>query len=329
MLKETLFSVLLLAGMANRCSAVAVKALVGGYERITILVIEVDRTSGCPVGTSPCKLHIAGRVTRVVNDASHHGGLLGGFEADIRQIYRGMIGVGEPGWLRTHAETGRQYILGADPKQALISMVQDPVWVGQVPDNEDFAGDLELMIASAHLSLADQASAVAAALAAPTIPRSGQLAQYAVALLAEAPSSDTAVLSQAIEQGGRNALSPSGKSTLLWCLWSEVRDQAAIFDRVPADNLLHLLITATARYFLEAPNSPEADLRLAIIRNELPWILSSGRAKEMIRTELSPALAEQFRQRALKEKDGGDARFSAADRETLKRLAEFIGEPRR
>ena len=324
--KQILLPILLFAATHLGYAATSVKALLEPFERSTNLLIEIASKSGCPVPPLPpgCKLHISGRVIRVLNDAGRQGGLLGHFEADVTQTSRS--GLSQTGWSLIHLEVGRQFVVCSHPSPSLTAMIEEPTWAGPVPVGEDFVGDLELMIGGAHRPVEDQISAVTLALIGATTPRSGELARYAVSLLAEAPRGDTVALSQAIESGG-SALSASGKNTLLFSLWSEVRGQ-----QVPAENLLRLLVRVVARYFVEAPANPgreEPDLRQQIVRNQLPWILGSEQAKAMLRTEVLPAVAEQFRQAALTEKDSMAARFSPADRETMKQLAEFIGQSRR
>jgi hypothetical protein len=294
---------------------------------LTILLVEIDnaqRSAGSAGRPQPVeyKTKVRGRVTRILNDAGHQGLRLGEFEAEIAQYTRSSGG-GYP-WIGLDIDAGQQYVIFSDPKPTLAAMVELPSGYRSgaypVTDKEDVVADVDLILQCAPLTLREQASMVAAAIAGAAKPRSAFLARYGAALLAAGSDSDAAALVQSIENGRDSAFSDMAKGELLFEVWSHLRQ----VDKPPED-LFHVFVTMTARYLVGAPDHPDPgqpDIRAGMLRNYVPWILGSERAKTMLRTALAPALAEQFRKRALQV--AADDWFPAEDRARLRQLAEFL-----
>jgi len=321
MRKQIALFVMLLAALSPSWCATRLSDLAADLHRYTILVIEVNRRSACSALASECKVHISGRVVRVLNDAAHKGGLTGEFEADIVQERPMGLGHLLP-WSRIELSAGSQYVVHS-LAIGLVEMVQHPDVVAAVPSDQDYVGDLEFILSSAGLTVADQVSGAAQLISTSPVPRSPQLVPYLIALMMAGSSGDRARLAGAIEACSRTAFSEWAKNGLLWGVWDWLRG-----EKDPEDCVVHLLVTVTARYLGDAPDTLPVnvpDLRLPIARYDVPWILASERAKAMLRTELGPALAGRVRENALRLAD--DFRFTAVERGGMKELADLVGRP--
>jgi hypothetical protein len=211
-------------------------------------------------------------------------------------------------------------------------MIQYPDWVMPIVKDENILPDLDLILSIGHASLSEQASALSAAIATTSEPRSSRLVTYAIALLNSGSSRDRITVAQAIETSSLGAFSAVAKNTLLWGLWNWLREQEN-----PDDSVVHLLVTITVRYLAETNDSPvnttttwslaPPDLRGPIVHYDVPWILGSERAMSILRRELAPALADRARLRASQIATRGDGQFTAVDRERLRRFAEVAGHP--
>ena len=316
---KTTFAVLVLATAIHARGAATAEDFARKFSKQTILVIQIDTKSACPVPI-PCRAHVTGHIVKVVNDPGQQGRLTAGFDANILQQRPGM---GDTGWSTTFTDVGEQYVVGSKPDRPLPETIEVPEWVARVKDQEELVGDLDLILGSAPLPLAARIATLSAALTSPGRRGGPVLAGYLVALLAESDDRDAEAVSEAVEDGGTDSLSTAGKNALLGSLWQEVRER-----RMPPVILLRLLVRVTMAYLVDAPASPrvdEPDLRLQIVRNQLPWILNSEEATAVLQNELASVSKDRLRRRAQESEEWDAPPFSAVDRRVLTRLAVLMG----
>ncbi len=296
--------------------------VVTATEHTTILVIEIDSvqpSADCTAVLRPnsCKVTIHGQVTRVLKDAQHQGLRPGIFEAQIPRYLYGMVPTGSP-WAGWNVERGQEYLIFSDRGAGLAATIESPAGEYLVTTNEDAVADVELILGSASLDVREQAAAASAAIGGVK-QRSLMFAEYAAALLAAGSDGDTAVLAHAIENSKKSAFSEWAKGSLLGQLWSGLR----VLDNGP-ENPLHVFVTMTARYLVEAPDNPaegHPDIRASVARNYVPWILGSERAKSILRTALPSQLADKLREKA---RMCGDSQLSSAERARMRQLANVL-----
>ncbi|MGA9626900.1 MAG: hypothetical protein WBL65_19945 [Bryobacteraceae bacterium] len=322
-----LISLLAADGLAKARAADDAKGVVDPMERQTILLAEFDNVQRGDGSAGRIQrpvlytIKVRGRVTRILNDAGHQGLREGEFQMEFTESSGGMHkGVS---WTDFDIQAGQQYLIFSDPKPRLAAMVELPSGAYPVTDKEDAVADVDLILHSASLTLREQASTVSAAIAGAAKARSLFLARYGAALLAAGSDSDTAALAHSIENSRESAFSNMGRDTLLYGLWSHLRE----LDK-PPDNLCHVFVTMTARYLVGATGHPDPgpfnipDIRDPIRQNYVPWILGSERAKAVLRAAPAPALAEQVRKKALQA--AADDWYSPTYLARLRQLAEIL-----
>ena len=262
-----------------------------------------------------CDTRVRARILRIYKQADSTRPAPLEFDAEIHQ--RAVSGVTPWQTQIDPIQVGQRYLLFSSLKDLPIVFATTPGPV-LASGKEDVIGDLEVMLNSESLSLAQQASAVAEAVANPTATRSHLLAEYAAHLLAEGSQTDTALLAKVIEQCSDETFSVLGR----WKLLHELAYESQSGSRGP-DNLVHVFVTMTARYFLLGRYEGTLlvpDLHEVILTGYIPSILQSERATTMMRQALGPTLHEQFAKKV--QEAAAEERHPLTRREQLR---QFLG----
>jgi hypothetical protein len=159
------------------------------------------------------------------------------------------------GWqTETQIKANRSYLIFSKEQKQLKLSFETPEAVFLLQDNEDAAGDIALILGGSAVSLQDQISRVVGAISAGGKSRSIFLAQHASDLLKFGSESETAALSQTIENAGEDTFSSMAKQTLLFRL----RELSSDPDRRAGNqkHLWHLLVALTASYLIGGPDHP-------------------------------------------------------------------------
>jgi len=230
-----------------------------------------------------------------------------------------MVPAGAP-WAGWNVEAGQQYLIFSDLTSGLPAMIKSPTGSLMVTDDEDAVADVDLILNSGALSLREQASAASAVIRSPGKPRSLFMSQYAAAILAAGSDADTAQLADSIENSRESVFSDMAKGSLLSSLWDRLRQQD---ER--GENLLRVFVTMTARYLIgpvKTLDQSQVKIKPVILRNYLPWILSSERAMVTLRTRLEPGLAGRIREEA--HRMAADDQLPAEYRTRFRQLLELL-----
>jgi len=241
-----------------------------------------------------CRTKVRARILRVFKGEYDGDALPAEFEVEIQQNI--LLSSIAP-WTDIRIQAGQRYLILSTAGQIGPSAFASNLGPVVVTDREDTIGDLELILNSERLTLHQQASAVAAAIAAAGTPHSYFLANYAAGLLAAGSDSDTAGLARAFDVSNDQSFSDFARVMLLGDLWSQCKSAA----QAP-DNLLRTYMIMTARYFLLPSAEPTLELpslREECLRTHIPWLLGSERSKSLMRTELPPTLGRRLRQQIL------------------------------
>jgi hypothetical protein len=265
-----------------------------------------------------CKTKVRARILRVFKGEYDRETVPDEFEVQIQQTI--IISAISP-WSDNNIQAGQRYLILSRASQIGPSAFASTLAPVLVTDQEDTIGDLELILNSEPLTLHQQASAVAGAIAASGTPHSYFLGNYAAGLLAAGSEADTMDLARAMEDSTDSAFSAFAKFLLLSELWDHSRSAAK-----PPENLLKTYIVITAQYFLLPSEEPTLDLpslREDILSHHIPWLLGSERAKALMRTALPPALSQRLRKQALDL--AADERQRQERRQLMKELLPLIG----
>jgi len=199
-------------------------------------------------------------------------------------------------WTHRDLKAGQRYVILSEGNRTLQAMVEEPNTAELETGRVDVVGDVELILDSTSLPLAEQAQRVATALSG--VGQHGWLfAQYTAALPATGSDADAAVLLQAL--GGRDVevFSDHGKLSLLGSVSRQFSESDA------PDNLVQAYVNLTVRYFVaepEAPVSGATGLQREILDNDLRWIKASERGSAALRRMVLPeATAKRLRSKAL------------------------------
>jgi hypothetical protein len=264
---------------------------------LTIFVSEIQNvknSEGCfrrdflPNAECRAKVHV--QVIQILQDGGHQDLRPGEFDADVvSAVAIRSSAIGRNAWIAAEIRAGRRYLIFSDQRIPISAMFEAPSGLWPVTDKDDVVNDVQLILDSASLALGQQAAAVARALESSDKPRSGFLAEYVADLLAQGPDSDVAPLVHMIEQAKASTFSNAFEHTLLNMLWNGARTGN------PSESALHIFVMTMARCLIQGPDRPgpgEIDIRANILRQYVPWILGSQRAKGAFQAALTPVLAE-------------------------------------
>jgi len=297
-------------------------------ESTTIFVAEIEAAQpddGCArlwrgLMSSRCNTKVHARILRVYKSVGDTTNAPVEFDCEIHQQ---IAMSGTVPW-QTHEkpiQPGQRFLILSQAQRDLPLIFATTPGSFQVTDKEDIVGDLELMLGSESLTIAQQASTIASAIANSASSRSFLLAQYAGRLLAAGPDAETASLAEAIESSHDHAFSVRGQSELLHTLAYESKSGTK-----GPDNLTHVFVTMTARYFLLPPNEPTLlvpDLHEVILSSHIPAILKSDRATAMLRRALGPELRERFARRV--REAAADEKLPQERKAQLRQLLALLG----
>jgi hypothetical protein len=306
----------MVAAAARAIAQVDVQPTLGIQDEVILLteIEQVDPGEGCGVKTSyyyagasdRCRISVRARVVQVLNDPRHQGLATGDFQAEILPRSRlSEPALGRYIWTGVGVAPGDRFVIfsraGLDPP----AMFEAPSGLSLVTADDEAVPDLELILASSSLSLREQAARAAEALTSGSRPRSPYFAQYAATLVCQGSDAETEALAEAIERSKPPAFSDSAKRGLLWSLSNWVRT-----SREPTRTVLHVLAAEVARFLAAAPDQPspgEVDIRDSIVKNYVPLIIASGRARDAFRSALTQQLAAELLVKAAALE--GDKRF--------------------
>jgi hypothetical protein len=296
----------------------------------TIFVAEFEDVGDlhCPDLHSPlCTLPVRVGVTRILKDQDRNGLLASEFQASLIQ----WIGDGSDRppyfWSDHNVYAGESYVVLAPSSKSLVKMIELPIAIEAITNKSDPIADVEMILDLAPLSLGAQAQAVAEAVTSARAPHSYFLADYAVELLRAGAAPDTPVLSQALIGSSAQAFSEDGRMAIL----AHLSINSMPIDSVP-ENLVRVLVTLTARYFLlesEGPRPgqewmlPFSRAQVAILETYIPQIRASERGMAVLRTVLETGVGRQIQQRAAQLL--ADQRISPMRRAQLQQFLELIG----
>jgi len=260
-----------------------------------------------------------GQVLQVLKDAQHLGLQPGVFEAEVLLVGRYSLG-GNPWLVQNDVRPGQQYLLFSNLKSGLRAMIEAPSQLYLVPDDEDATADIELILKCSSLTLREQALAVSEAIDGAGKPRSFLLGQHAGALLAAGSDAETGPLAQSIEKCRDSTFSAWAGSCLLAPLWRRLQEHADVPDQV-----LHMFITMSARGLVasgERVDPDRPDGRRQILRDYVPWIVGSERAKAVLRVAPAAAVADRLRRGVLQAP--ASEQYSNWDLAQVKKLADIL-----
>jgi hypothetical protein len=242
------------------------------YATIFVAHLETMRpVAGC-TGPLPslCPQNATLRVTQILK-GGHQQQLPINLEAVLPPPGRGSF---LSGWQALmQIKPNRSYLILSKEQTLQRSSLESPEAVLMLSDDEDVADDIALILGGGSLSLQDQISRVAAAISAAGKSRSFFLAQYAADLLMVGSESDTAALSNAIENARGGAFSDMAKGTLLFRL-----RELSQLDR-PTGNrkyLWHLFVTVTARYLIAGYHPKEGEPDLDNTVQQAVWVIRTS-----------------------------------------------------
>jgi hypothetical protein len=290
-------------------------------ESATIFLAEIEAAQpgdGCPKLWSgfrtTCNTKVQARILRVYKSAVEKDPGPSEFNCEIHQEH---VMSGTTRW-QTHEEpirTGQRFLIFSKQQgylPAIFATTPAPIFVS---DDADIIGDLELVLNTEILTLGQQASAAAVAIADTAKPRSLIMGQYVGKLLAAGSDAETAGLVKAVESSPEQAFSLRGRLELLRTLSYESKS-----GTTGPDNLVHAFVVTTARYFLLEPNqaTPLVPDMHDMTLYGIQFILEHDRPRSMWANALTPSLRQRVAKKVAE--SAADKQMAPTRREQLQQV---------
>jgi hypothetical protein len=296
-------------------------------QHASILLVEIADAKASPWSQATPQMRtvtVRFRASRVLKDADGLGLAAGEFTADVPQSRwpAGRIGDNPYAWSYIDIEPGQRYLVFSDLKENDPSaMFTAPDLLEGVSGDADIVADVELILAAASGSTAQQARAVAAVLRRAGSPRSHLLAHYAASLLASGAEADTATLAEAVQATENLPFSKEGRRSFLFQLFQFAR---TVDD--PQGGLVRAFVEELLRAFLVEARVADSGLtgtQINILQNYVPWLQSSERARSVLREQVPGPLKDRVRANLAGR--AGSGQVPAAYRGSIQQLLKLIG----
>ena len=316
------FLILTGAAATDLASQPRIHTLVGDSATIFVAEIREAHSQGdCTrfkrhVPGSGCNTVVRATITRVLK-----GGDGEPAPRDFEILVQQTIGrsAATTRWER-EIEPGQRYLIFSPGTQGLPGMFASTLSPVPVAPDEDVASDVELIVNLGHLTLQQQATAVATSIRTTTVPHSWLLGQYTAGLLAAGSDRETSDLAQTIESSPDGTFSFLGKFLFLASLWGASQSATS-----PPRNLIHVYAVMAIKY-LPAKADPRSldlpDLRTDILSRHIPWIVKSERATSLLRAVTPSESAARAARKA--QEMSADGHLQDNERSELRLIAALL-----